>query len=265
MTVTPPPPTTRVLATRAELRAARAAAPRPIGLVPTMGWLHAGHRSLMQRARTENATTIATIFVNPRQFNEAADYQQYPRNEARDLEICGEEGLDLVFAPPVEEVYPDGFDAPYELTVPVNSSGSVSGVELAYEQPLFDNFGFALNYTYADGSEKGGGPLVGTSKNTYNASAYYEDEHFNARVSYTYRSSFFSGLDRSTAFFQDNVGNLAASLGYKFDQHWSVSFDALNLNNPKLKYYTLSPNYGKQPYAFYVNGRQYYVNLRFKI
>jgi iron complex outermembrane receptor protein len=155
-------------------------------------------------------------------------------------------------------VYPDGFDAPYELTVPVNCSGSVRGVELAYEQPLWDNFGFALNYTYADGSEKGGGPLVGTSKNTYNASAYYEDDHFNARVSYTYRSSFFSGLDRSTAFFQDNVGNLAASLGYKFDRHWSVSFDALNLNNPKLKYYALNRD---QPRSMYESGRQYYLNL----
>jgi pantoate--beta-alanine ligase len=75
-----------------------------------MGWLHTGHRSLMQRARAENVTTIATIFVNPRQFNEAADFQQYPRDEARDLAICEEEGLDLVFAPPVEEVYPPGFD-----------------------------------------------------------------------------------------------------------------------------------------------------------
>src|SRR5438552_11224292 len=75
-----------------------------------MGWLHPGHRPLMQRARAENATTIATIFVNPRQFNEAADYQRYPRNEARDLAICADEGIDLVFAPDVDEVYPPGFD-----------------------------------------------------------------------------------------------------------------------------------------------------------
>jgi pantoate--beta-alanine ligase len=100
----------RVVRTRAELRDALSAAARPLGLVPTMGWLHEGHRSLMQRARADNPTTIATIFVNPRQFNEAADFQQYPRNETRDLEICEEEGLDLVFAPPVEEVYPAGFD-----------------------------------------------------------------------------------------------------------------------------------------------------------
>jgi pantoate--beta-alanine ligase len=102
--------TTHVLRTRAELREALAGVARPLGLVPTMGWLHAGHRSLMQRARAADATTIATIFVNPRQFNEAADYQRYPRNEARDLAICEEEGVDIVFAPGVEEVYPPGFD-----------------------------------------------------------------------------------------------------------------------------------------------------------
>ena len=95
---------------RAELRDVLADVARPLGVVPTMGWLHAGHRSLMQRARADNATTIATIFVNPRQFNEAADYQRYPRNEAHDLAICEEEGIDLVFAPDVDEVYPPGFD-----------------------------------------------------------------------------------------------------------------------------------------------------------
>ncbi|HEX3428930.1 MAG TPA: pantoate--beta-alanine ligase [Candidatus Limnocylindrales bacterium] len=100
----------KVLRTRSELRDALAEAARPLGLVPTMGWLHAGHRSLMQRARADNATTIASIFVNPRQFNEAADYQRYPRDETRDLAICEEEGLDFVFVPGVEEIYPPGFD-----------------------------------------------------------------------------------------------------------------------------------------------------------
>jgi pantoate--beta-alanine ligase len=100
----------KVLRTRAELRDTLAGVPRPLGLVPTMGWLHDGHRSLMQRARADDATTIVTIFVNPRQFNEAADYQRYPRNETRDLAIVEEEGIDLVFAPPVEEIYLPGFD-----------------------------------------------------------------------------------------------------------------------------------------------------------
>jgi pantoate--beta-alanine ligase len=100
----------KVVRTRDELHAALADRPRPLGLVPTMGWLHPGHRSLFQRARADNATTITTIFVNPRQFNEAADFQRYPRNEARDLAICEEEGVDIVFAPAVDEVYPPGFD-----------------------------------------------------------------------------------------------------------------------------------------------------------
>jgi pantoate--beta-alanine ligase len=101
---------TRVVRTRAELREALVDAPRPIGVVPTMGWLHAGHRSLMQRTRTADATSVVTIFVNPKQFGDPRDLEQYPRNEARDLAICEDERVDVVFAPSVEEVYPPGFD-----------------------------------------------------------------------------------------------------------------------------------------------------------
>jgi pantoate--beta-alanine ligase len=101
---------TRVLRTRAELRDSLAIAPRPVGLVPTMGWLHEGHRSLIRRARGQDATTVVTIFVNPRQFDDPSDLARYPRDEARDLAICEDERADLVWAPPVEEVYPPGFD-----------------------------------------------------------------------------------------------------------------------------------------------------------
>lgn len=101
---------TRVLRTRDELRSALAASPHPFGLVPTMGWLHDGHRALMARARAADATTVTTIFVNPRQFGDSGDFSQYPRNEARDVEICAQEGVDLVWAPPVDQVYVEGFD-----------------------------------------------------------------------------------------------------------------------------------------------------------
>ncbi len=101
---------TAVLRTRAELRTALASLPHPIGLVPTMGWLHDGHRSLFRQARTANATTVATIFVNPRQFGDPADLARYPRSEARDVAICTDEGVDVVWAPPVDEVYHPGFD-----------------------------------------------------------------------------------------------------------------------------------------------------------
>ncbi len=99
-----------VVRSRAELAVALARLPRPIGLVPTMGWLHAGHRSLIARARTECASVIVSIFVNPRQFGSPADLARYPRDEARDLGICAEEGVDLVWAPGAGDVYPPGFD-----------------------------------------------------------------------------------------------------------------------------------------------------------
>jgi pantoate--beta-alanine ligase len=101
---------TQVVRTRAALRDALADVARPVGLVPTMGWLHEGHRALMGQARAADATTVVTIFVNPRQFNVAADYTKYPRNEARDLAIAETEGVDIVFAPDASEVYPPGFD-----------------------------------------------------------------------------------------------------------------------------------------------------------
>ncbi len=100
----------QVVRTRATLRAALAAASRPVGFVPTMGWLHAGHASLVERARAESATVVVSIFVNPRQFAEAGDFARYPRNEARDLAVCDAAGVDLVFVPDVDEVYVPGFD-----------------------------------------------------------------------------------------------------------------------------------------------------------
>ena len=75
-----------------------------------MGWLHAGHRALMREARAVDATTVVSIFVNPRQFNLAADFTQYPRDEARDLAICESERVDVVFVPAPSEIYPPGFD-----------------------------------------------------------------------------------------------------------------------------------------------------------
>jgi pantoate--beta-alanine ligase len=102
--------TARVVRTRAELRDALDNAPRSVGLVPTMGWLHDGHRALIARARAENETVVVSIFVNPRQFGDPADLEQYPRNEAGDVAICAEEGAHIVFAPDVDEVYPPGHD-----------------------------------------------------------------------------------------------------------------------------------------------------------
>jgi len=93
---------------RAALRDARRAE-RTIGLVPTMGALHDGHLSLVRAARAENDVVVVSLFVNPTQFNEAADLDAYPRDEARDAAAAAAEGADLLFAPSADEVYPPGF------------------------------------------------------------------------------------------------------------------------------------------------------------
>ena len=152
----------------------------------------------------------------------------------------------------------------YLVSVPVNTNGNIKGFELTYEQPIGDHFGINANYTYADGEADGGKPLNGTSKNTWNLSGYYENDRFNARLSYSYRSEFYAGVSRTDAFYQDSLGTLSASLGYKATDWLTISLDALNLNNPKLKYYTEQEGVGYLPYAFYSNGRQYYLNFRFK-
>jgi pantoate--beta-alanine ligase len=79
------------------------------GLVPTMGALHDGHRALFRAARAENGRVIASLFVNPAQFDEPADLDAYPRSEQRDLELIEAEGVDAVFAPVLDELYPAGF------------------------------------------------------------------------------------------------------------------------------------------------------------
>ena len=95
-----------VIHTIAELRA-RLASENRVGLVPTMGALHAGHGSLIHRAAAESGCTVVSIFVNPIQFNDPADYQRYPRTLATDAAFCEQHGARIIFAPSTEEMYPE--------------------------------------------------------------------------------------------------------------------------------------------------------------
>lgn len=102
----------RTARTKAELRDLLAGSRRDgrtIGIVPTMGGLHEGHLSLLRAARTDCDVVVMTLFVNPTQFAPSEDLSSYPRDEARDARLAEVEGVDFIYAPPFEEVYPDGF------------------------------------------------------------------------------------------------------------------------------------------------------------
>jgi pantoate--beta-alanine ligase len=108
----------KTLRTVGELRAAlepHRRRGRRIGLVPTMGALHEGHRSLIRRAREQCEQVVVTLFVNPAQFDERADLERYPRHEGSDAGFAAEADVDFLFAPAVEEVYPAGFATSVEV------------------------------------------------------------------------------------------------------------------------------------------------------
>ena len=98
----------RVTQTIDEFRQARQSLPAPLGFVPTMGYLHEGHVSLIRRARDECGSVVVSIFVNPTQFGPGEDFEQYPRDAERDLALCEAAGSDIVFMPQAAEMYPPG-------------------------------------------------------------------------------------------------------------------------------------------------------------
>jgi pantoate--beta-alanine ligase len=117
----------------AELRRALASLRegRRVGLVPTMGALHEGHAALFRAARSDCDVVVASLFVNPTQFSDPADLAAYPRDFGRDRAFAAEHGVDLLFAPPVEELYPDGF------ATWVDPAGAAEGLEGAHRPGHF--------------------------------------------------------------------------------------------------------------------------------
>jgi pantoate--beta-alanine ligase len=105
----------QVVKTVANFRKLRASLPTPLGLVPTMGYLHEGHLSLVRKAIADNASVAVSIFVNPIQFAPGEDFGTYPRDLERDLSLLENEDVSAVFAPSADEMYPDGFSSRVEV------------------------------------------------------------------------------------------------------------------------------------------------------
>jgi len=106
----------KVIETIAEMRQLRLKLTEPVGLVPTMGYLHEGHIALVRQARKENSSVVVSIFVNPTQFGPQEDFKQYPRNPQRDLALLEEEKTDIVFMPSTAEMYPLQFSSWVEVS-----------------------------------------------------------------------------------------------------------------------------------------------------
>jgi iron complex outermembrane receptor protein len=145
----------------------------------------------------------------------------------------------------------------YTMSGPVNGPGGHNvGFEVNWQQPIAYGFGVIANYTYADAKAKGGGVIDGNSKHTFNVTGYFENSLLSARLAYTYRSKFRSGIDRSTPMWQDNFGSLDGSLIVNVTKNVALTADAQNLLNKKLYYFVGDPSI---PRAYYNNGRTFWV------
>jgi iron complex outermembrane receptor protein len=149
----------------------------------------------------------------------------------------------------------------YQIDRPVNGPGGhIQGVELTYQQPFANGFGAIFNYTYADANSKNGDPVPGNSKNTANATAYYENERFGARLSYNYRSEFFSDNDRGRQLYFDTSDSLDVSVNVNLTDHFALTFDGVNLLDEEVvEYYDGDKS---RPARYYDNGTIYYLGVR---
>jgi iron complex outermembrane receptor protein len=154
------------------------------------------------------------------------------------------------------------YNCRFDVTRPTNGPGGRNqGVEIAWQQPLWMGFGVQANYTYSDATATNGDPIPGNSRNSYNLTGWYENDRVSARLSYNYRSAFFVDIDRAARLNSAEVTSLDASASLNVTKNIAVTFDAVNLTDETLKFYS---NTEARPRAYYKNGRVFYAGVRLK-
>jgi iron complex outermembrane recepter protein len=154
------------------------------------------------------------------------------------------------------------FNCPFTINQRTNGGGGkIQGVELQVTQPIWNDFGVQVNYTYADADTDSGDPLPGHSEDAYNVVGYFENDLLSARLAYSYRSEFFVTFDRSTQLTQDDLKSLDASVAVNLGENFTLTFDAINLTEEEIVQYATD---SFRPRAVYDNGRTYYAGVRFR-
>ena len=151
---------------------------------------------------------------------------------------------------------------PYTVAQPVNDKGTNKGFELAWQQPIAHGFGLNLNYTYAVGRDSNGARLAGSSRHTYNAEGWYENDFLSARLIYSYRSDFLTGIVSALPQYVAGSGDVSASVNLKLTDQLSLSLDAKNLAGTLARQYVVQKD---MPAAIYNNGKQFYLGLKYSL
>jgi len=154
------------------------------------------------------------------------------------------------------------FNCRFDVTRPINGPGGRNqGVEVAWQQPVWNGFGVQANYTFSDAKSDSGDPIPENSKHSLNLTGWYENERLSARLSYNYRSKYFIDIDRAAQLNSSSVTSLDASVSFNVTEQIAVTFDAVNLTDETIKQYSGTTS---RPRAYYKNGRIFYGGVRVK-
>ncbi|NTS78339.1 TonB-dependent receptor [Catenovulum sp. SM1970] len=148
----------------------------------------------------------------------------------------------------------------FEILLPTNGQGGTNqGLEIGYQQDLWQGWGLLANYTYSDAEADDGSLIPGNSEHTYNATLYFENESLSARVSYNYRTEYFEGYDRGSELMTDGFGQMDGSISYNLTENISLVLQGLNLTDEEIYKYS---EVKSRPYSYYSNGRRYFVGAQ---